>query len=86
MQELSEKDGKLEIGQDGMKHMLEEAAQYFPESHIVGWGIVEEGNPMSRNREVKKIQEREFGQEGSLFLWKTQESRTRYFMRTNLVN
>ena len=29
MQELSEKDGKLEIGQDGMKHMLEEAAQYF---------------------------------------------------------
>ena len=38
MQELSEKDGKLEIGQDGMKHMMEEAAQYFPESHIVGWG------------------------------------------------
>ena len=61
MQELSEKDGKLEIGQDGMKHMMEEAAQYFPESHIVGWGIVEEGNPMSRNREVKKIQERELG-------------------------
>ena len=51
MQELSEKDGKLEIGQDGMKYMMEEAAQYFPESHIVGWGIVEEGNPMSRNRE-----------------------------------
>ena len=79
MQELSEKDGKLEIGQDGMKHMMEEAAQYFPESHIVGWGIVEEGNPMSRNREVKKIQEREFGQEGSLFLWKNAREQDEIF-------
>ena len=79
MQELSEKDGKLEIGQDGMKHMKEEAAQYFPESHIVGWGIVEEGNPMSRNREVKKIQEREFGQEGSLFLWKNAREQDEIF-------
>ena len=79
MQELSEKDGKLEIGQDVMKHMKEEAAQYFPESHIVGWGIVEEGNPMSRNREVKKIQEREFGQEGSLFLWKNAREQDEIF-------
>ena len=79
MQELSEKDGKLEIGQDGMKHMMEEAAQYFPESHIVGWGIVEEGNPMSRNREVKTIQEREFGQEGSLFLWKNAREQDEIF-------
>ena len=79
MQELSEKDGKLEIGQDGMKHMMEEAAQYFPESHIVGWGIVEEGNPMRRNREVKKIQEREFGQEGSLFLWKNAREQDEIF-------
>ena len=79
MQELSEKDGKLEIGQDGMKHMMEEAAQYFPESHIVGWGFVEEGNPMSRNREVKKIQEREFGQEGSLFLWKNAREQDEIF-------
>ena len=79
MQELSEKDGKLEIGQDGMKNMKEEAAQYFPESHIVGWGIVEEGNPMSRNREVKKIQEREFGQEGSLFLWKNAREQDEIF-------
>ena len=79
MQELSEKDGKLEIEQDGMKHMMEEAAQYFPESHIVGWGIVEEGNPMSRNREVKKIQEREFGQEGSLFLWKNAREQDEIF-------
>jgi len=79
MQELSEKDGKLEIGQDGMKYMMEEAAQYFPESHIVGWGIVEEGNPMSRNREVKKIQEREFGQEGSLFLWKNAREQDEIF-------
>ena len=79
MQELSEKDGRLEIGQDGMKHMTEEAAQYFPGSHIVGWGIVEEGNPMSRNREVKKIQEREFGQEGSLFLWKNAREQDEIF-------
>ena len=51
----------------------------FPESHIVGWGIVEEGNPMSRNREVKKIQEREFGQEGSLFLWKNAREQDEIF-------
>ena len=63
MQELSEKDGKLEIGQDGMKHMMEEAAQSFPESHIVGWGIVEE----------------EFGQEGSLFLWKNAREQDEIF-------
>lgn len=79
MREISEKDGKLEIGQDGMKRMLEEAAQYFPESHIVGWGIVEEGNPMIRNREVKKIQEREFGQDGSLFLWKNAREQEEIF-------
>ena len=79
MQGLSEKDGKLEIGKDEMKHTLEEAAQYFPESHIVGWGIIEDGNPMSRNREVKKIQEKEFGQEWSLFLWKNAREQEEIF-------
>ena len=34
---------------------------------------------MSRNREVKKIQEREFGQEGSLFLWKNAREQDEIF-------
>ena len=79
MQSLTDKDGKLNIDADEMKNTMKEAAQYFPESHIVGWGIVEEGNPMSRNREVKKIQEREFGQEGSLFLWKNAREQDEIF-------
>lgn len=79
MQELSEKDGELKIEKDGMKQAAEEAAEYFPESHIVGWGIIEEGSPMSRNREVKKIQEKEFGQEGSLFLWKNAREQEEIF-------
>ena len=78
-QELSEKDGELKIEKDGMKQAAEEAAEYFPESHIVGWGIIEEGSPMSRNREVKKIQEKEFGQEGSLFLWKNAREQEEIF-------
>ena len=79
MQELSEKDGELKIEKDGMKQAAEEAAEYFPESHIVGWGIIEDGSPMSRNREVKKIQEKEFGQEGSLFLWKNAREQEEIF-------
>ena len=59
MQELSEKDGKLEIGQDGMKHMMEEAAQYFPESHIVGWGIVDWKIKNDRERSIKKLHKSE---------------------------
>ena len=53
---------------------------------IVGWGIVEEGNPMSRNREVKKYRKENLGRKEVCSCGKTQESRTRYFMRTNLVN
>ena len=79
MQSLTDKDGKLNIDADEMKNTMKEAAQYFPESHIVGWGIVEEGNPMSRNREVKKIQEKEFGQESSLFLWKNAREQEEIF-------
>ena len=57
----------------------EEAARFFPECRIVGWGIIEDGSPMSRNREIKRIQEKEFAEEWNLFLWKNAREQEEVF-------
>ena len=62
-----------------MKEAKEEAARFFPECRIVGWGIIEDGSPMSRNREIKRIQEKEFAEEWNLFLWKNAREQEEVF-------
>lgn len=70
LKELQIKGTTLEITEEVLTAAREEVKEFFPECEVVGWGIVEDGSPLSRNREVKRIQEKEFASEMSLFLWK----------------
>lgn len=70
LKELQIEGTTLEITEEVLTAAREEVKEFFPECEVVGWGIVEDGSPLSRNREVKRIQEKEFASEMSLFLWK----------------
>jgi len=50
MKEVKTNGNDIEITDEIMKEAKEEAARFFPECRIVGWGIIEDGSPMSRNR------------------------------------
>lgn len=79
MKEVKTNGNDIEITDEIMKEAKEEAARFFPECRIVGWGIIEDGSPMSRNREVKRIQEKEFAEEWNLFLWKNAREQEEVF-------
>ncbi len=70
---------ELDISEEVLQHAREEVKEFFPECQIVGWGIVEDGSPLGRNREVKRIQEKEFAEESSLFLWKNAREQEEIF-------
>lgn len=79
LRELGAEGTRLEITEEVLESAKEEMDTFFPECQIVGWGIVEDGNPLSRNREVKRIQEKEFSSEMSLFLWKNAREQEEIF-------
>lgn len=79
MKELQIEGTELEITEEVLIGAREEVKEFFPECQVVGWGIVEDGSPMSRNREVKRIQEKEFSDEMSLFLWKNAREQEEIF-------
>lgn len=79
MKEVKTNGNDIEITDEIMKEAKEEAARFFPECRIVGWGIIEDGSPMSRNREVKRIREKEFAEEWNLFLWKNAREQEEVF-------
>ena len=79
MKELKAEGTELEITEEVLTGAREEMNTFFPECQIVGWGIVEDGNPLSRNREVKRIQEKEFASDMSLFLWKNAREQEELF-------
>lgn len=79
MKEVKTNGNDIEITDEIMKEAKEEAARFFPECRIVGWGIIEDGSPMSRNREIKRIQEKEFAEEWNLFLWKNAREQEEVF-------
>lgn len=83
MKEVKTNGNDIKITDEIMKEAKEEAARFFPECRIVGWGIIEDGSPMSRNREIKRIQEKEFAEEWNLFLWKMRGNRKKSSMHTN---
>ena len=55
MKEVKTNGNDIEITDEIMKEAKEEAARFFPECRIVGWGIIEDGSPMSRNREIMQM-------------------------------
>ena len=79
MKEVKTNGNDIKITDEIMKEAKEEAARFFPECRIVGWGIIEDGSPMSRNREIKRIQEKEFAEEWNLFLWKNAREQEEVF-------
>lgn len=79
IKEVERAEKELEISEEILKQAKEDAREFFPEAGIVGWGIIEAGNPMSRNKDVKRIQEKEFAEEGQLFLWKNAREQEEIF-------
>ena len=79
MDELPAKENGLEIPEEILKGAREDAAKFFSECKVIGWGLIEEGTPMSRNKEIKRIQEKEFAEENALFLWKNAREQEEIF-------
>ncbi len=79
MKEVKTNGNDIEITDEIMKEAKEEAARFFPGMPDRWMGIIEDGSPMSRNREVKRIQEKEFAEEWNLFLWKNAREQEEVF-------
>ncbi|MGN1267065.1 MAG: LysM peptidoglycan-binding domain-containing protein [Dorea sp.] len=47
-----------------------EKEEYFPESAIVGWCLIETGHPMGLNRGVNKMHCNIFSEENTVFIWR----------------
>ena len=42
---------EVSVKEETIRQMEEDRKQYFPMAEIVGWGLIEDGKPMGRNRE-----------------------------------
>ena len=60
--------------------------KYFPETEIVGWGLIEDGKPMGRSREVGRIHSKYFSKDQSVFIWKDSLDGEEVSMRLNTGN
>ena len=61
---------EVSVKEETIRQMEEDRKQYFPMAEIVGWGLIEDGKPMGRNREVSRIHSRFFAKDQSVFIWK----------------
>ena len=61
---------EVSVKEETIRQMEEDRKQYFPMAEIVGWGLIEDGKPMGKNREVSRIHSRFFAKDQSVFIWK----------------
>ncbi|MCF2555699.1 LysM peptidoglycan-binding domain-containing protein [Faecalicatena contorta] len=73
------KGTEIVIGEDAQQTFEEERAQYFPDSQIVGWCLIETGHPMSLNRGAVKVHNKWFAEENTIFIWKDAVERDEMF-------
>ena len=70
---LAEVEGRgkeISLKEETVKQMETDRKKYFPETEIVGWGLIEDGKPMGRSREVGRIHSKYFSKDQSVFIWK----------------
>ena len=61
---------EISLKEETVKQMETDRKKYFPETEIVGWGLIEDGKPMGRSREVGRIHSKYFSKDQSVFIWK----------------
>lgn len=61
---------EIVLKEDTVKKMEEDHKKYFSGTEIVGWGLIEDGKPMGRNREFGRIHSKYFSKDQSVFIWK----------------
>ena len=68
--EVEVRGKEISLKEETVKQMETDRKKYFPETEIVGWGLVEDGKPMGRSREVGRIHSKYFSKDQSVFIWK----------------
>ena len=68
--EVEVRGKEISLKEETVKQMETDRKKYFPETEIVGWGLIEEGKPMGRSREVGLINSKYFSKDQSVFIWK----------------
>ena len=68
--EVEVRGKEISLMEETVKQMETDRKKYFPETEIVGWGLIEDGKPMGRSREVGRIHSKYFSKDQSVFIWK----------------
>ena len=68
--EVEVRGKEISLKEETVKQMEPDRKKYFPETEIVGWGLIEDGKPMGRSREVGRIHSKYFSKDQSVFIWK----------------
>ena len=68
--EVEVRGKEISLKEETVKQMETDRKKYFPETEIVGWGLIEDGKPMGRSREVGRIHSKYFSNDQSVFIWK----------------
>lgn len=68
--EVEVRGKEISLKEETVKQMETDRKKYFPETEIVGWGLIEDGKPMGRSREVGRIHSKYFSKDQSVFIWK----------------
>ena len=68
--EVEVRGKEISLKEETVKQMETDRKKYFRETEIVGWGLIEDGKPMGRSREVGRIHSKYFSKDQSVFIWK----------------
>ena len=68
--EVEVRGKEISLKEETVKQMETDRKKYFPDTEIVGWGLIEDGKPMGRSREVGRIHSKYFSKDQSVFIWK----------------
>ncbi len=61
---------EIVIEKETFQNMEEERKKYFPSGEAVGWCLIENGHPSRQDREIKKVHNRRFPRDNTVFIWK----------------
>lgn len=79
MKDVEVNGTEIELGESVKDAIEEERKEYFPNTSIVGWCLLETGHPMSLNRGAGKLHGQLFTDENSVFIWKDAIERDEMF-------
>lgn len=79
MKDVEVNGTEIELGDNSKEAIEGERKEYFPNTQIVGWCLLETGHPMSLNRGAGKLHGKMFADENTVFIWKDAIERDEMF-------